>query len=575
MVLAYDNKSIEGRGRAEELLRLHADMENERANFDTLYERIAELVFPRAQYFTSKSGTQGDLRGERVFDNTPTLALDRFASAVGSMLTPETMQWHGLKVSDPRFQEDEEVKEYLELASRVLFQARYAPRTNFSSQAHECWLSNGAFGTSAMFVDEKMGGHLRYRALHLSEIYIGENHQGLIDRVHRGKFELKAYQVEQLANDPDPSKRWVMPECVKKALDDTGGKRNPNATFEFVHCVYPNEEWNPRFADFRGMDYSSTYVCVADRCITNQSGYRTMPYAVGRYVTGPREIYGRSPAMTVFRDILMLNEMNKTMIRAGQLHVDPPFLIHEDGALAAFQMAPRSINYGMVTDDGRPLAQALRPEGDLVIGIDLIQDRRTAVNDAFLVTLFQILVENPDMTATQALLRAQEKGQLLGPTLGRQQSEFLSVIIERELDILSAAGALPPPPEQLFEAEGGIAIEFKSPLNRLQRADDAIGILKTIEALAPLANIDPTVLDVINIEKSARIIAEASGAPADGLNSAEEIAANKENRQRQTDLEFLAKAAPQLGKTARDLAQASATSQNSPAAIPYVQPAAS
>jgi len=550
-------------------------MESERANWDTLWERIAELVFPRAQFFTSKSATQGDLRGERVFDNTPTLALDRFASAVGSMLTPETMQWHGLKVSDPRFEEDEEVKEYLEMAARVLFQARYAPRTNFSSQAHECWLSNGAFGTSAMFIDENMGGHLRYRSLHLSEIYVGENHQGLIDRVHRGKFELKAYQVEQLANDPNPAKRWIMPECVKKALDDTGGKRNPNATFEFIHCVYPNEEWSPNFADFRGMDYSSTYVCVADRCVTNQSGYRTMPYAVGRYVTGPRETYGRSPAMTVFRDILMLNEMNKTVIRAGQQHVDPAFLIAEDGALGAFSNAPRHMNYGYLSEDGKPLAQSLRPEGDLVIGLELIQDRRTAVNDAFLVTLFQILVENPDMTATQALLRAQEKGQLLGPTLGRQQSEFLSVIIERELDILSAAGALPPPPEQLFEAEGGIAIEFKSPLNRLMRADDAMGILKTYEALSPLAAIDPTVLDVLDIQKGARIIAEASGAPADALRTPDEIAAIREQQQQRADIEQLVKAAPQLGKTARDLAQASATAQNSPGAIPMVQPAAS
>ena len=569
--MPYDTSSIEGRARAEDLMRRHGEMETERANWDNLWERIAEVIFPRAQFFTSKTLTQGDLRAERVFDNTPTLALDRFASAVGSMLVPETMQWHGLKVSDPALEEDEEVKEYLELAARFLFQARYAPRTNFSSQAHECWLSNGAFGTSAMFIDEQMGSSLRYRALHLSEVYIGENHQGLIDRVHRGKFELKAYQVEQLANHPDESKRWVMPECVRKVMG--GPNPKPNASFEFIHCVYPNEEWNPRFADYRGMDFASTYVCVQDRCITNQSGYRTMPYAVGRYVTGPREIYGRSPAMTVFRDILMLNEMNKTVIRAGQQYVDPPWLLTDEGALSPFSMQSRALNYGYLSEDGKPLAQALRPEGEMAIGIDLIQDRRQAVNDAFLVTLFQILVENPDMTATQALLRAQEKGQLLGPTLGRQQSEFLSVIIERELDILSAAGVLPPPPEQLLEAQGGIAIEFRSPLNRLMRADDAMGILKTYEALSPLATIDPTVLDVLDIQKGARIIAEASGAPADTLRTADEIASIRAEQKQQADIKQLVEAAPQLGKTARDLAQVQATTQNAPAAIPYVQPA--
>lgn len=569
--MAYDAASTQDRDRAGELMRQHEVMESERANWDVLWERIAELVFPRAQSFTTKPLLQGELRGERVFDNTPGLALDRFASATGSMLTPETGQWHGLRANDEDIGNDEEVKEYLEAATRRLFSARYAPRTNFSSQAHECWLSNGAFGNCCLFVDEAAGSSLRYRAMHMGEVYFGENHQGLVDRVHRGRFTLKAYQVEQRVNDPVPARRWWMPDCVKKALE--GKSPNPQASFEFIHCVYPNDRIDPRRGDYRSMNFSSTYISCQDRIITHESGYRTMPYATGRYVTGPRETYGRSPAMTVFRDILMLNEMNKTMIRAGQLHVDPPFLIQEEGALQAFQMAPRSLNYGYLTEDGRPLAQALRPEGDLAIGLEMIQDRRTGVNDAFLVTLFQVLVENPDMTATQALLRAQEKGQLLGPTLGRQQSEFLSVVIERELDILAVAGQLPPMPDALREAGANVAIEFKSPLNRLQRSDDAVGIIRTIDALTPMANIDPTVLDVIDPHKAARIIAEASGAPADVLRTAAEIDALQQGRQQQADVESLIKAVPQVGRTVRDLSQAKATAASIPQPVPEAYPA--
>ena len=552
-------------------MRLHADMEAERRNYDTLWEQIAERLFPRQQQFTTRNQALGELRGERVFDNTPTLALDRFASAVGSMLTPETMQWHGLKCNDPELEDDEEVKEYLEAAARFLFQSRYSPGSNFSSQVHECWLSNGAFGTSALFVDEQLGSSLRYRAMHRSEIYLGENHQGLVDRVHRGKFELKAYQVQQLCNLTDISKRWIMPECVKKAME--GPKANPNAVFEFIHCVYPNDHIDQRRADHKGMAFTSVYICATENCIVNESGYRTMPYATGRYTTGPREIYGRSPAMTVFRDILMLNEMNKSVIRAAQMQVEPPLLLAEEGSLAPWQMAPRSLNYGYMSEDGKPLAQAMRPDADLSVGLEMIQDRRQAVNDAFLITLFQILVENPDMTATQALLRAQEKGQLLGPALSRQQSEFLSVVIEREIDILSMAGALPPPPEQLLEAGGGIAIEFKSPLNRLQRTDDAVGILRTIEALTPMANIDPTVLDVIDPRKAARVIAEASGAPADVLRTEAEIGALQQGREQTANVEQLIKAAPAAGRTIKALAQAQAVGGNVPQTIPQVAPA--
>ena len=570
--MAYDAQSMEGRELAETLMRLHGDMETERANWDTIWERIAELLLPRSQFFIAKNQVQGDLRGERVFDNTPGLALDRFASAVGSMLTPETMQWHGLKPAHSELEDDEEVKEWCELAARVLFKHRYAPRTNFASQAHECWISNGAFGTAPLFIDEDPGHGLRYRAMHLSEIYIGENFQGMIDRVHRGRFRLKAYQVAQHASETMPeAMRWTMPDCVRKALD--GPKPNPNAEFEFVHCVYPNEYVDERRADYAGMAYASVYLNVEERCIVNRSGYRTMPYAVGRYVTGPRETYGRSPAMTVFRDILMLNEMSKTILRAGQRQVDPAWLIAEDGALAPFQAASGALNHGYLDSEGRPLAQPVRPDGDLAIGLEMIQDRRQAVNDAFLITLFQILVENPDMTATQALLRAQEKGQLLGPTLGRQQSEFLSVAIERELDLLSVRGALPPMPESLLEYGGALAIEFKSPLNRLQRADDAIGIQRTLDLLLPMANIDPTVLDVVNPAEAARIIAEASGAPADALRSREEVAAMAEDRKQQADIETMIKAAPGAARAVKDLSQAQITGQNAPAPIPMVQPA--
>lgn len=570
--MAFEAQTGEGRERAEALMRNHERYETERANFDTLWEQIAERIFPRAQQFTSR-GAIGELRGERVFDNTPSLALDRFAAAIGSYLTPDSDQWHGLEASDPDINEIEEVKEYLEVATDRLFQARYRPGANFSSQMHECYLSLGAFGTSALFVDEAVGAHMRYRAMHMSEVYLGENHQGLVDRVHRGRFTLKAYQIAQLANDPDPAKRWVIPECVKRALE--GRQKNPMAEFEFIHCVYPNEEIDPRFADLRGMAFRSTYLCCADLTVVHEGGYRSMPYAVGRYVTAPRETYGRSPAMTVFRDILMLNEMNKDVIRAAQLQLDPPVLVSDEGAVSPFSMAPRSINYGYMSDDGKPTAMAMRHEGDLVVGLEMIQDRRDAINHAFLISLFEILVDNPGQTATEALIRAQEKGQLLGPALGRQQNELHGTMIERELDILAMAGQLPPMPDALAEAleEGvGLAVAFKAPINRLQKTDKAVGVLKAWEALTPLAAHDPSVLDVIDTDEGARVVAESAGAPPSTMRTPEQIAEIRKGRQNRADIEQMVKAAPQLAKTARDLSQAQATAGNVPQPIPMVQP---
>jgi hypothetical protein len=73
------------------------------------------------------------------------------------------------------------------------------------------------------------------------------------------------------------------------------------------------------------------------------------------------------------------------------------------------------------------------------------------------------------MTAAEALLRVQEKAALLAPTMGRQQSEFLGPMVERELDLRDQMGWLPPMPAVLKEAGGLIDFDYSSPLN-LRRA---------------------------------------------------------------------------------------------------------
>jgi hypothetical protein len=178
------------------------------------------------------------------------------------------------------------------------------------------------------------------------------------------------------------------------------------------------------------------------------------------------------------------------------------------------------------------------------------------------------------MTATEAMLRAQEKGALLAPTMGRQQSEFLGPLIEREIDILAAAGVLPPMPDALREINGEIEIEYVSPLNRAQRADEGVAILRTLEAVSPLAQIDPDVMMVFNPEAIARELASINGVPAKVLRSKNEVADMVAVKKKAQQNASLLQAAPLIGKAARDLAQAQSIAGASPAQIaPGIIPA--
>jgi hypothetical protein len=538
---------------ADEIIKEHEQMVSERGVWEEHWREIAERVIPGQNWFAATDKVPGDKRTEKVFDATANLALDRFAAAMESMLTPRTQRWHRLKTGDSKLNEDVRVRAYLDQVTDILFQVRYSPTANFASQVHENYRGLGAFGSAAMKIEDIPGIGIRYKSIHLSEIYFAENHA---DKVNR-KFELTARQAAQ---------KWGVDNLSEKMR--TMLEKNPEAKFEFIHCVKPNENIVPGRKDYRGMKFMSYYVDIEGRKVLSEGGFNSFPYAISRYVTGPKEIYGRSPAMTVLPDIKMINEMSKTVMRAAHKIVDPPLLLQEDGVLQAFNARPGALNFGGVNERGEQLVRPLETGARVDIGMEMMEQRRKIINDAFLITLFQILVEAPNMTATEAMLRAQEKGALLAPTMGRQQSEMLGPMIEREIDILAKSGVLPPMPEALREVGGEFEVEYVSPLNRAQRAEEGVAILRTLEAVTPLAQLDPGVMMIFDPKAIARELAEINGVPMKVLRSQEQIEEMEMEQQQQAEAAQLLQAAPIVANSAKALAETQALAGQVPAALP-------
>nr|DAQ54371.1 MAG TPA: head to tail connecting protein [Caudoviricetes sp.] len=543
--------------RADEIIQRHQRFKSERSIWESHWQELAERIWPDRAQFTERKLTEGGKRNERMFDATAALALTRFAAAMESMLTPRTAKWHKLRVPDEDLNQSPAVQRYLDEVTNILFRVRYSANANFASQMHEAYMSLGSFGTGGVLVEDMLGVGIRYKSIDLANLYFAENRHGIIDTAHRW-FEYTARQAMQHF-DPDR-----LPSKIRDFAE-----KNPEQKFEFIHCVRPNDERKRGDTGYRGMQYASYYVCLDSKSIVEEGGYRTMPYALGRYITTPGETYGRGPAMLVLPDIKMLNEMKKTIIRSAHLAVSPPLLLQEDGALSAFDLRPNALNFGGMDERGTPLVAPLKIDAKLDLGMEMLEQQQRVINDAFLVTLFQILVDQPNMTATEAMLRAQEKGALLAPTMGRQQSELLGPLIERELDILARAGMLPEMPEELAELGGDVDIEYVSPLNRAQRAEDGVAILRTFEAVAPLAQVDPSVMMAFDLAQAARELAQINGVPAKIIRSDDDIAAMQEEKQMQVDAAQILEAAPIAADTARTLVETQQiASQGAPAVMP-------
>lgn len=564
--------------RATDIMEQQQKLRAQRFNWDNLYQQVAERCWPQMADFNVKRAS-GENRSEKVFDSTAILALERGAAAFHSLMVPDNSFWHGLAISgaDPELMEFQPVKAWLDDCRKVMFSLRRSPKANFSGQSQECIRTLLGFGTQCMFTEEVYGGGkrgstgIRYKSIHLSEIDFTENAHGMVDSNYR-LFEFTARQaVEMWGLDK-------MPDKIKQAYE----KHDEASKFEFIHHVAPNRKRDPRRLDWAGKAFYSCYVSVEGKVVIDEGGYRRFPYHISRYATNPREGRGRGPAIVLLPDIKMINEQEKTRLRAGHLSVDPPLLLYEDGALQGFQMRPRALNYGGVDDQGRQLVQPLQTGANLPWANDLLEERRKLINEGFWLTLFQILVDNPQMTATEAMLRAQEKGQLLAAPLGRQQAEWFGPMIRREIDIAAEAGLLPPPPEELlpylnveasptgFSWDIGeeIDIEYTSPLARLIRAEDGVAIIRTFEQLAPFAQVDPTVFDEFHPQRVAAELANINGVPAKVRRSDAEKKALKAGRDMALQQQQTLAAAPVAADAAKSLAEAAATASSVPQPLP-------
>jgi hypothetical protein len=262
--------------------------------------------------------------------------------------------------------------------------------------------------------------------------------------------------------------------------------------------------------------------------------------------------------MDVLPDIKMANAQKETLLRAGQLAVDPPTLLQDDGLLPVFDSRPGSNNFGMVNNDGKALAIPFVTGANLEMGVEVLQDTRGVINEAFLVTLFRMLTEAPEkeLTAYEWMLRSQTQGALFGPTVGRLQDELLGITIQREISILARSGILPPMPQQLVEAGGEFDIQYEGPLARAQRAEQAIGLTNTLNILTPVAQIDPTVMDRFNFDEITKDIAlDINGMPATWLNDDKMLAQIRAGRKQQQDMQQLIAAAPAASSAAANIAK--------------------
>lgn len=535
----------------QKLLRQYDRLMGEHKLWEPKWQNLADQIRPTQAQFSTKR-TPGQSQTERLFDSTAIEGNERLAATLAGTLTSRATKWFGLKVRSSDLNEDDSVKEWLELCAILMYRA--FNQSAFESESHEIYLDCGGFGTAMLFEDERAPesrtfNGLIFRAISLSEACIDENSEGRVNTLMR-TFQLSAWNcVEKFGK-----------ENVGQKIKDAMAADKPDQLFQILHAVRPRPSGKSRPGAYAtDLPFESCYVSLADKTPMAESGYHEFPFMVPRWTKTPGERYGRGPGHIALPDVQTLNEIKRQGLMVGAKAVNPPTQSEQEGIIGSIRQVPGGNTIVANLDRG---IKPLYPVGMLSEAINNENLKSAELKDSILNIFHDDLTKlpvGPAMTAFEVAKRIELMQRKLGPVVGRLETEFLNPLIERTFGIMFRRNAFPPPPEIL--SGQFIDIEYEGPLAKAQRLSEVEGIDQFVQSLIATAQLDPSVLDVFDFDAGARVTADIRGVPSKVMRSQDEVDQIRADRakvqaeqQQKADLAQMAEAGGKVAPLVKQLA---------------------
>ena len=477
-------------------------LQEKRSNWESHWQEVSDYMLPRKAEIT-KQRARGDKRHTQIYDATAIHALELLAASLHGMLTSSANKWFSLRFKETELNDIDEAKEWLENATTRMYDA--ISKSNFQQEIFECYFDLIAFGTACLMIEEDQEDTLLFSARHIKELYIQENKKGFVDTIYR-KFKMPVEAVIDKFGIENVSKDTI-----------TTFKKSPFDEIVLVHVARPRIDFDPQKKDKQNMPVQSIYMEFETGHIISIGGFQEMPYVVPRYLKASTETYGRSPGMNALPDVKVLNKMVEHSLKAAAKMIDPPLLVPDDGMLAPIRMSPGSINF--FRSGSRERIEPLQINANTNVSLNNENQRRDAIAKMFHVDQL-LITESRNMTATEVLQRNEEKMRILGPVLGRLQSELLSPLIIRVFNMMLRQGLFMPSPDILQEQE--LNIEYVSPMALAQRSQELQSLMRGLEIFGSLSQTLP-VMDYIDDNGMVKQIIDILGIPATVIKSDAEV----------------------------------------------------
>ncbi len=466
---------------------------------------LADFLLPRRYKWliTPNQMTRGSPINQHILDSTGTLAARNLASGMMSGISSPTRPWFRLRIGKIDSTQTSPISLWLAECERLMMLV--FQESNFYNSIAIVYFDLVIFGTAVMLIYEDFDDVIHCYNPCFGEYYVDMD----------GKFRPLIFfreftmTVDQVVSQFGYENASVQ---VKTLYDE--GKAGLTREIIVAHGIEPNDdnrrfdipdhyayrecywEWGGSTSPQGGISYAPGFL--------RKQGFFEAPHVAVRWDLVSNDAYGRSPGMDALPDVKQLQQEVRRKAQAIDKTVNPPMVADIQLKNQPASLLPGGVTYvsGMMQSANNAFTPAYGNwKPDIGAISEDLNEVRERIRRVFYNDLFQVISQfqtRSNVSATEIDARRSEALVMLGPVLERIEYELLSPVIDRTFSIMSRAGVLPPPPQEIQGQN--IDIEYVSMLATAQLASATSGIERTLQLAGGLVGVDPSVMDNIDID---------------------------------------------------------------------------
>lgn len=478
--------------------------------WDDMAQSICEQCYPiRASY--NRQVALGDSYAQDLMDSTPVNAREELGNTIDAMLRQGP--WFKLGTGDDDRDQHAENAKPLERGTMLMMKGIEDPRMGFKTATKEADHDYVSVGQAVLSVEDTIDRRfVRVRAWHPASCAWWNDEDGNLIAMFR-KLSMPVAEIARAMK----TGRWNGGD-LPVALQTLLGKE-PNTKVKLMHCFCRTEmiygDLGEEMRKHKNSEWLSVYMWIEGSVALHEFGE-----PLNFYVTpGWRKLsdmpYAISPAgLNSLGDERMLQQLAMIILETGEKSLDPPMVGSAEVFTRDINMMSGGFTYVDLPEDASLRdVMATIPSGELRAGLELKQDARACIIDAWLLNKLY-LPSAKDMRELEVAVRTEEFRRAALPFFQPIETDYHPALLGRIFDRMMLRKLIPA--DMFPPSLGGMDIHwsFTSPLNEAEGRKVVEAYNMSVQSIAAGAQIDETVGTLFDMKVATMDAVRGAGAKA-------------------------------------------------------------